>query len=91
MSQVATQKKLALRDHRVKLAATFRTQGSVLQGTKVGACERLEIEVSIESDEAADEIDELIRLSHRMCYTEAALSERVPLTKRHVLNGQPLP
>jgi hypothetical protein len=81
VSQVAAKKKLTLRDERVKVMAYFRESGSVLAGTKVGQCQGFEIEVSIAG---------LIRLAHRMCFTEDALSGKIELTTRHLLNGQPL-
>jgi organic hydroperoxide reductase OsmC/OhrA len=90
VSQVAAKKKLTLRDERVKVMAYFRESGSVLAGTKVGQCQGFEIEVSIESDAAAEDIAGLIRLAHRMCFTEDALSGKIELTTRHLLNGQPL-
>ncbi len=88
MSQVAAKKKLQLRDERVKVTAHFREQGSVLRGDSEGTCEGFEIELALESDESAEEIAELIRLAHRMCFTETALTGQVPLTRRHTLNGQ---
>ena len=75
MSQVAAKKKLALQDERVKVIARFQEQGSVLR---------------LESAAPAEEIAELVRLAHRMCFTEAALTGQVELTQRHHLNGQPL-
>lgn len=89
MSQVAAKKKLKLRDERAKVIAHFREQGSVLQGTAEGFCEGFEIELHIDSDEPAAEIAELIRLAHRMCFTEVALAGPVKLVQRHRLNGQP--
>jgi organic hydroperoxide reductase OsmC/OhrA len=90
MSQVATKKKLVLRDERVKVTAHFRESGSVLRGTKEGSCEGFEIEIAIESGAAPEEIAELIRLAHRMCFTEDALSGVVKLTTSHRLNGRPI-
>ena len=90
MSQVAAKKKLALRDERVTVTAFFREQGSVLQGSAKGMCEGFDIELFIESDEPPEEISELIRLSHQMCFTESALTGNVQLTQRHSLNGQPI-
>jgi uncharacterized OsmC-like protein len=90
VSQVAAKKKLQIRDERVNVTAHFREQGSVLRGDSEGSCEGFEIELALESDEPPEEIAELIRLSHRMCFTEAALSGRVSLTKRHTVNGQPV-
>lgn len=88
MSQVAAKKKLTLHDERAKVVAHFREQGSVLQGTAAGFCEGFEIELQLESDEPAAEIAELIRLAHRMCFTEVALAGPVKLVQRHRLNGE---
>ena len=90
VSQVAAKKKLVLHDERVKVVAYFREQGSVLQGTSIGVCERFEVELSIDSDEPESEIAELIRLSHQMCFTESALTEKVELRQVDRLNGQQL-
>ena len=53
-------------------------------------CDGLEIDFSVESDAAGSDIARLIRLSHQMCFTEDALTSRIPITKRHLHNGQPL-
>jgi hypothetical protein len=72
------------------VTAHFHEQGSVLGGTKEGHCDGIEIEFSLESDEPSDTIAELARAAHRMCFTEDALTQRVTLTKTHLLNGQAL-
>ncbi|NIN67664.1 MAG: hypothetical protein GTO63_23770, partial [Anaerolineae bacterium] len=61
-----------MRDERVKVVAHFRESGSVLGGTAQGICEGFDIQLSIESDAPAEEITELMRLAHRMCFTEDA-------------------
>ena len=88
MSQVATKKQLALRDERVKVVAHFRESGSVLAGPAQGVCEGFDIQLSIESDAPVEEIAELMRLAHRTCFTEHALSGQVKLTTKHLLNGE---
>lgn len=88
MSQVAAKKKLVLHDERVKVLAHFRESGSVLAGTAQGTCEGFDIQLSIESDVPVEEIVELMRLAHRMCFTEAALSGQVKLNTKHFLNGE---
>ena len=90
MSQVATKRKLQLRDARVRAIAHFREEGSVLAGTKTGVCEGLTIELSIDSDEPHDRIMALIRQAHQMCFTEHALSSTPPIRAVHRLNGQPI-
>lgn len=90
VSQVAAKKRLVLHDERVKVTAYFQEQGSVLKGTSTGRCERFDVTLSIDSDEPEDEIVELIRLSHKMCFTESALTENVELRCKDQLNGQQL-
>ena len=90
MSQVAAKKRLILRNERVKVIAHFREEGSVLAGTQNGICEDFLIELSIDGDMPQEEIAMLIRLAHRMCFTESALSNVVKVTSSHVFNGQPL-
>ncbi len=89
MSQVATIRKLAIRNERVNVTAHFHEQGSVLKGDKAGFCDGFEVEITLDSDEPAEEIETLIRLAHRLCFTEAAMLTPVPVKTRHTLNGQP--
>lgn len=88
MSQVATRRRLSIRNERVKVTARFVERGSILQGTKAGECENFEIVLSMESGEPDDAIQALMRLAHRMCFTESALSGRARVTHRHFHNGQ---
>ena len=90
MSQVAAKKRLILRNERVKVIAHFREEGSVLGGTQKGICEDFSIELSIDSDVSAEEIATLIRLAHRMCFTESAISNVVKITSNHLFNGKTL-
>jgi len=79
-----------LQDKRVNVTAWFLEQGSVLRGDAEGMCERFEVEVAIDSEEPPEAIAGLIRVARRMCFTEAALTGPVPISHRHLLNGQPL-
>lgn len=90
MSQVAAKKRLTLRNERVKVIAHFREEGSVLAGTQKGICEDFSIELSMDGDEPQEKITALIRLAHRMCFTESALLNVVNITSSHFFNGQPL-
>jgi uncharacterized OsmC-like protein len=88
VSQVAAKKRLALRDERVKVIAHFREEGAVLAGTQQGFCEDFDMELSLNADIPAQEIVKLIRLAHRMCFTESALKGTPKITSRHVFNGE---
>jgi uncharacterized OsmC-like protein len=90
VTQVSKMKKIAIRDEQVKARVHFHEEGSVLAGTKQGFCDSWELELSLASDHPAEEIRELYRLAHRMCFAEAALREGARPTCRHYLNGQPL-
>jgi hypothetical protein len=71
------------------VTAHFHEHGSVLAGSAEGQCDGFEIEISLESDEAQEKIGELMRLAHRMCFTEDALSGK-RVSKQHFLNGKSL-
>ena len=88
MSQVAAKKRLTLKDERVKVIAHFMEEGAVLAGTQQGFCEGFEIELSINGEIPIEEFTTLIQLAHRMCFTEAALSNVVKITSRHLYNGK---
>lgn len=90
MSQVAAKKRLTLHNERVKVIAHFKEEGSVLAGTQQGNCEDFSIELSIDGDMPEEEIATLIRLAHRMCFTESALSNVVRITSSHLFNGRKL-
>jgi len=81
---------MGLRNERVRVVARFREDGSVLGGTQRGTPEGLSIELSLDSEEPEAELVKLIRLAHRMCFTEHALTEAVALSTSHRLNGSPL-
>ena len=72
----------------MRVTAHFHEQGSVLRGDAEGFCDRFEVEISIESDEATEKIAELIRLARQMCFTEKALMGSVPVTVKETINGQ---
>jgi len=77
-----------LKDERVKVTAHFSEDGAVLVGTQHGICEDFDIELSINGDIPTEQIAKLIRLAHRMCFTESALTNVVKITSRHVFNGE---
>ena len=90
MSQVAAKKRIAIHDERIKVHAHFHEQGSVLRGEAEGFADGLEIDVSLESEAPEEQIRELVRLAHQMCFTEKALAGGLPITIQHTLNGVPL-
>lgn len=90
MSQVATKRKLAIRNEKVNVTAHFHEQGSVLRGDAEGFCDGFEIEILIESDEDPEKIADLVRISREMCFTEKALMGSVPVKVSQQLNQKAL-
>ena len=90
MSQVAAKRRLTLRNEKVSVVAHFEEEGSVLGGTQQGTCKEFSIELSMEGDQKVEDIIKLIRMAHRMCFTESALSGAVEVNTSHLFNGQPI-
>ncbi len=90
MSQVATKRKIAIRNERVNVTAHFHEHGSVLRGDAEGFCDGFEIEILIDSDEDSQKIADLVRISRKMCFTEKALMGSVQVKVSQQLNQQPL-
>ncbi|MEO5888137.1 MAG: hypothetical protein ABIQ77_10770 [Anaerolineales bacterium] len=90
MSQVAAKRRLSLRNEKVSVMAHFEEEGSVLGGTQQGRCNGFSIELSIEGDEKVEDIVKLIRMAHRMCFTESTLTHTVEIKANHLFNGQPI-
>ena len=84
---MAIKKRIDVRDERVRVTARFREEGSVLRGDARGWSEGFSIEITLASDAPEAEIAELLRLAHRMCFTEDVISRAIDVDVRHVLNG----
>ena len=70
------------------MVAHFEEEGSVLAGTQQGTCKGFSIELSLEGDHKVEDMLKLIRLAHRMCFTESALTRAVEVKTSHLFNGQ---
>jgi hypothetical protein len=90
VSQVAAKRRFRLRNEKVSVVAHFEEEGSVLGGTQQGVCKGFSIELSMEGDQDVEDIIQLIRMAHRMCFTEYALSHTIEVTTSHLFNGQPI-
>lgn len=72
----------------MRVEARFLEQGSIFAGTKRGRCEGFKIELVLRGDQEREEIQDLIHLAHRMCFTEDALTRQVPIETEHRFNGE---
>lgn len=59
----------------------------MLRGDAEGFCDGFEIEISIDTEEAMDEISTLIRLARQLCFTEKALTGSTAVTFVQKING----
>ncbi len=59
-----------------------------MKGDKHGECDGFEIEFSVDSEEPREKIQEMLDLAHKMCFTEAALTQAVAVAFTHKLNGE---
>ena len=89
MSQVATKKRLSIRNERVSVTGLFHEEGSVLRGDAEGFCDGFEVEISLETDESLEEVTTLIRLARQMCFTEKALTGSTSIKVSQRINGEP--
>lgn len=88
MSQVATKRKLQISNEHVNVTAYFHEQGSVLKGDAEGFCDRFEVEIVVDSEAPEAEIDKVIAVARRMCFTEKALTETVNMNFTQTVNGK---
>lgn len=72
------------------MVAHFEEEGAVLDGSQQGTCKGFSIELSIEGDHSIEDIAKLIRLAHRMCFTESTLTDAVEVKTSHLFNGKPI-
>lgn len=88
MSQVATKRKMHISNERVTVTAFFHEQGSVFKGDAEGFCDRFEVEITVDSDAPDNELNALIAIARRMCFTEKALTGSVEVSVTQKVNGQ---
>ena len=69
------------------VTARFHEHGSVLRGDAEGFCDGFEVEIQLDSSEPATELEILITLARRMCFTEKALTGSIPVSVTQTLNG----
>jgi hypothetical protein len=82
-------RKLKISRQRVTVVAYFHEEGSVLRGDKRGEVDRIQVEVSFDTEEPDEVIREALALTHRMCFTESVITRAVPVETTHVINERP--
>jgi organic hydroperoxide reductase OsmC/OhrA len=77
-------------NEKVTVSAHFHEQGSVLKGDAEGFCDRFEVEIHVDSDANQEDVETLIRLARRLCFTEKALTGEVQVVVTQFINGEPV-
>jgi len=87
--QVAHALKMEPKNVRIKVTAKYFREGSVIAGTAKAICDGITTELSLESDEPAERVAQLIKMAEASCYTMAALRNAVPCDLVSTVNDQP--
>ena len=75
---------------RMRVAARYRTDGSVLNDTVEATMLGAETTLEIDSPESPERVAKVVRNAERGCFVMQALLKPVPITGRTTLNGMPL-
>ncbi len=82
--------KADLKSIKVRVRASWYSQGSVLAGTIASACNGVEVDLDVESTNSPERVAALIQNARAGCYAEAALTQPVKVEARAKLNGADL-
>ncbi|HKB26106.1 MAG TPA: OsmC-related (seleno)protein, partial [Methylomirabilota bacterium] len=75
---------------RMRVKASYRVTGSVLQDTIRGEMVGAETVLEIESPDPPERVARVIRNAERGCFVMQALLNPVPIDSQTLLNGRPL-
>ena len=80
-------KKVSYEVARVAIEATFRDEGSVLQGTVAAHTDEVIVRLDIESNDDPEAVRELVRISENGCWVLRSLQNPVNVVTSTTLNG----
>ena len=83
--------KVTVNAMRMRVAARYRVEGSVLADTVEASMLGAETVLEIDSLDPAERVAKVVRNAERGCFVMQALLKPVPITGRTLLNGAPLP
>jgi hypothetical protein len=73
----------------IKITARYSREGSVMAGNAHTMCDSIKTELSLDSDEPAERIAQLIKMAEATCFTLAALRNQTSTALEATVNGQP--
>jgi uncharacterized OsmC-like protein len=74
---------------KVRVLIHWYLTGSVIKGTVDSGCKEVETHLEVESDDAAEKVRHVVRLSKKGCFAEQMVVRPVPLTGSIRINGEP--
>jgi uncharacterized OsmC-like protein len=74
---------------KVRVLIHWYLTGSVIKGTVDSGCKEVETHLEVESDDEADKVRQVVRLSKKGCFAEQLVVRPVPLTGSIRINGEP--
>jgi hypothetical protein len=87
--QVARALHIEPKNIRITITARYSREGSVLAGDARTRCDAIKTELSLDSDEPAKRVAQLIKRAESTCFTLAPLSNPAPVALEATVNGQP--
>ena len=75
---------------RMRVKATYRVTGSVLNDTIQGEMVDAQTVLEVESPDPPEKVTRVIRNAERGCFVMQALLRPVPINSNTLLNGKPL-
>ena len=80
-------KNLSIKGARVRVEMDYQLSGSVLAGTVEAGVNEVRSAFEVDSDEADEDILNIVRLAKRGCFAEALVQTAVPIRSTLRLNG----
>jgi hypothetical protein len=80
-----------MHNENVFVTGKFHEQGSVLKGDAEGFCDGFEVLITLDSDAPQAELEDLICIARRMCFTEKTLAGEVEVLVTQKINGFEIP
>ena len=74
---------------KVRVVIHWYLTGSVIKGTVDSGCKGVETHLEVESDDTAEKVRHVVRLSKKGCFAEQLVVRPVPLTGSIRVNGEP--
>jgi organic hydroperoxide reductase OsmC/OhrA len=80
--------KIEFRNAHIRVHGLYSREGSVLAGDIEAFADSINTELTLDSDEPPERVQQLIKLAESSCFTIAALRKPTPVELSVTLNGE---